>query len=391
MKVLISTFSFPPEKNGVAEASAACAEIFQRKGWSVTVATGRLASPRSAVDWQGTDGHEFAISGTPNFRHFYQGSLQAYRAFLLSRRWDVIFFQGYSWPLDLAVPLLDRLSAKKVLVSHGYGALTWTPVATFPFGLGAFAFSAGRSLRMLRWIKKIDRWIFLSRRTDFRSFYDHWLAQKIRHPGIRVIPNGLDPARRGVGLRFRKDLGIANDILVFLCVGYFSRGKNQQMALRAYRQAGLPNSRLVFIAPEVNSWMDRCQKADSHFTSPAANSGVLWLTNLPRDTTLDSFAACDIYISSSLGEAQPISILEAMRESKPWIAMRAGCISEFPGGFCISSLAEMVSAIRSLASDSCLRSTLGQAGSEAIRTTYSARNFQQAYVKMITELVGESK
>lgn len=392
MKVLISTFSFPPEKDGVAEASATCAHIFRQKGWSVEVATSRTASsPRSSVDWQGFCGHEFAISGTPHFRKSYQGPLQLYRDFLLSGRWDVIFFQGYSWPLDLAAPLLNRLSAKKVLVSHGYGALIWTPVPRFPFGLGALAFSAARSLRMLRWIKKIDRWVFLSPQTDFRSFYDHWLAQKIHHPGIRVIPNGLDPARRGMGSRFRDALGIPKDVLVVLCVGYFSRGKNQRLALEAYRDAALPNSRLIFIAPESNDWMDLCRNIARHIRWLAADMGVLWLTGQSRESTLDAFAGCDIYLSASTGETQPISILEAMRESKPWIAMRAGCISEFPGGVCVSSLQEMVSALRRLAAQPKERDHLGQAGRQAVESKYSTECLDTAYSQLVKQLASEGK
>lgn len=389
MKVLIATFSFPPAKDGVAIASAACAQALRRKGWSVEVATSQLACARSPLDWQGVYGHEFSISGTPHFRDSYRGCLESYREFLLSGQWDVIFFQGYSWPLDIAVPFLERIPAKKVLVSHGYGALVWTPVPRFPFGLGAFAYSVTRSLRMLSWIKKINRWVFLSPQTDLCSFYDHWLAQKIHHPGVRVIPNGLDPTQRGIGCRFRAAFGIPVNVLVFLCVGYFSRGKNQKMALQAYRQAALPNSRLVFIAPECNAWMERCQKADLAHPFPAANSGVLWLTKLSRELTLDSFAASDIYLSSSLGETQPISILEAMRECKPWIALRAGCISEFPGGLCVSSFREMVLAIRRLGTDPEESKNLGQSGRQAVESKYSMDRFDNAYCQLLEELMSE--
>jgi len=389
MKILIATPTFPPDLNGVAEASVACARALQQRGWHVEVVTSKSSTSNHSFYWEGITVHEFAISGTPHFRQSYRGSLDSYREFLLSGQWDVIFFQGYSWPLDLAVPLLDRISAKKVLVSHGYGALIWTPVPKFPFGLGALALSVLRSLRMLRWIKKIDRWVFLSSRTDFCSFYDHWLAQKIHHPGIRVIPNGLDPAARGVGSRFREAFGIPADVLMFLCVGYFSVGKNQKMALQAYRQAGLPDSRLVFIAPECNAWMERCQEADLAHPSPATNSGALWLTKLSREMTLDSFAANDIYLSSSLGETQPISILEAMRECKPWIALRAGCISEFSGGLCVSSLREMVLAIRRLGSNAEVCKTLGRAGRQAVKSKYSKDRLDSAYCQLLEQLISE--
>jgi glycosyltransferase involved in cell wall biosynthesis len=389
MKILVATPTFPPDLNGVAEASAACARALQLRGSHVEVVTSKASTSSHSFQWEGITVHEFAITGTPHFRHYYQGPMDSYCNFLQSRHWDVILFQGYSWPLDLAVPFFDHIPAKKVLVSHGYGALVWTPVPRFPFGLGALTYSVIRSLKMLCWIRKIDRWVFLSPRTDFRSFYDHWLAQKMQHPGVRVIPNGLDPSQRGVRSRFREAFGIPADVLVFLCVGYFSRGKNQKMALQAYRQAALPNSRLVFIAPECNAWMERCQEADLSLPSPAANSGVLWLTKLSREMTLDSFSASDIYLSSSLGETQPISILEAMRECKPWIALRAGCISEFPGGSCVSSLQEMVLAIRRLGTESEECKTLGQAGRQAVESKYSMDRFDSAYCELVEQLMSE--
>jgi glycosyltransferase involved in cell wall biosynthesis len=388
MRLLIATFSYPPNKDGVAMASAACAQALRRQGWTVEVATAtaETSSARLSADGEEIQVHGFGISGSNHFRHPWSGQLDSYRQFLLSGSWDAILFEGYSWPLDLAVPLFDRISAKKILISHGYGALVWTPVSRFPFGLGALAFSAIKSLKMLGWIKRVDRWVFLSHRQDFRSFYDHWLARRVRHPGIVVIPNGLDPEICGDPHRFYRAAGVSGQILIFLCVGYFSRGKNQRFALEAYRDAALPNSRLVFIAPASNEWMATCQTAARGTRWPSPNMGVLWLTGQTREATLDAFAGCDIYLSASVCETQPITLLEAMREAKPWIAMKAGCISELPGGQCVSNKQEMVQAIKKIASDSQLRTKMGQSGRNAIESTYSTKIFENAYCRLINGL-----
>lgn len=389
MRLLLATFSFPPNKDGVAEASAACAQALRAHGWAVDVATAGPASLAPCAEGQGINLHHFDITGTGHVRHPFQGQLALYRQFLLSGCWDIIFFEGYSWPLTLAVPLFDQISARKVVVSHGYGALVWTPVPRFPFGLGALTFSVIQSLKMLHWIRKVDRWVFLSPRADLCSFYDHWLGQKIHHPGIRVIPNGLNPNQRGTGSRFREACGIPADVLVFLCVGYFSRGKNQRFALEAYRDAAVPNSRLVFIAPESNEWMDKCRDVARHVPWSAAHQGVIWLTGQSRESTLDAFAGCDIYLSASTGETQPITLLEAMREAKPWIAMKAGCIPELPGGRCVASRRAMARAIQRLASDRRLCAELGQSGQEAVASKYSAKNFEKAYGELVMSLVNQ--
>jgi hypothetical protein len=88
--------------------------------------------------------------------------------------------------------LLDLIRAKKIVAGHNYGVLQWTPAPKFPYGLAVLAHAVWRSLVMLTWIRKIDRCVFLSPHADLLAFYDHWLAKRARHPGITIIPNGVD-------------------------------------------------------------------------------------------------------------------------------------------------------------------------------------------------------
>ena len=128
MRILIVTFTFPPNKDGVAEAAALGAQAFLERGWEVEVATEPVLPARSSLYWHGMRIHEFSIRGSPYFRDPYRGQVGKYKDFLISGSWDVVIFHAYLWPILLAVPVLDSIRAKKVLVSHGYGALRWTPV-----------------------------------------------------------------------------------------------------------------------------------------------------------------------------------------------------------------------------------------------------------------------
>lgn len=387
MKVLISTFSFPPELNGVAEASSFCAKVFLDQGCQVDIATTPTMPSRESLNWMGAEIREFKIAGTSYFRQPFHGAIADYQSFLREGRWDAVFFQGYSWPLLLAAPLLEHISAKKILVSHGYGALIWFPMSRFPFGLGFWAYSAWKSLRMLRWVKNVDRWVFLSHRRDFGSFYDHLLARLVRHPGITVIPNGVDPAQRGSAAAFRKELHLRPNQLVFLYVGYFSRGKNQIDAVRAFREAKIPNSCLVLIGSEPNTWMEEFKKADLKTASSNDENPVFWLAGKSRRFTLDAFAGCDIYISSSILETQPITILEAMREAKPWVAYPAGCIQEFPGGICVKNKDEMAHAMLTLANSPEKRANLGRLGKHSVQTVFSKDQYARAYLRLLKNVV----
>jgi glycosyltransferase involved in cell wall biosynthesis len=387
MRILVATPTFPPNKDGVSEAAAAGVKAFLDQKWDVDVATEPTSPARTNLDWYGARIYEFPISGSPYFRSPYRGAIGQYSDFLCSGDWDVIIFHSYSWPLYLAVHLLRALPSKKILVSHGYRNLRWFRVSRFPFGLSIWFQNLWKTLRMLFWIRRIDRWVFLHSKSDLNSFFDLWLARIIRHPGIRVIPNGVHSQTGGNPERFRKTLSIDPCTIIFLMVGYYSQGKDQGFAFRAFLNAALPHTALVFIGSEFNQFSERFQS----LTSPSPQeptARVIWLERQTRDFTLDAFAGCDIYVSSSYLETQSIAILEAMAERKPWIARDAGCISEVPGGLCVKSETEMTQAMKTLAQNSDLRSQLGQNGQEAVEKFYNRKMYNDSYCRLVEEVGG---
>ena len=96
MKILISSFTFPPNKDGVSEAAAVMAAGFLEKGWEVEIATSPTEPTRNGFDWCGAKIHEFAIQGNSQRRHSYSGDVGIYRTFLQQGDWDVVICH---WPL----------------------------------------------------------------------------------------------------------------------------------------------------------------------------------------------------------------------------------------------------------------------------------------------------
>jgi glycosyltransferase involved in cell wall biosynthesis len=242
---------------------------------------------------------------------------------------------------------------------------------------------------MLGWLKKIDRLVVLSAHPDLRAFYDHTLANIVNHPGVRTIPNGVDLSYSNVSPRlgrFRQCAGVPPKSMLFLCVANYCLRKDQGFAARAFRQAAIPNSTLVFIGSEFNDSSAAFQAADAHWALPEAPEKIVWLEKQSRETTLDALADCDVFVLSSYWEAQPIAILEAMAENKPWIARNAGCIAEMPGGFCVNSVTGMAQAMRKLAQDSHLRSELGRLGREAVDRLYNRKTFSSSFCRLILEV-----
>jgi glycosyltransferase involved in cell wall biosynthesis len=389
MKILIATPSFRSNKDGVSEAASSQVMAFLAKGWKVDVATEPTSPARKSMDWNGANVFEFPISGSSYFRDPYKGAVVRYCNFLRTGDWDVVLFHSYSWPLYLALPLLDVMPSKKILVSHGFNGLLWTPTSRFPFGLSFVAFSFIQSLFMLRWLKKIDRLVVLSARRDLSAFYDHTLARLINHPGIVTIPNGVDVSYSDVSLRsghFRQSIGAPSTGVLFLCVANYCLRKDQGFAARAFRQASIPGSTLVFIGSELNDSSDKFRKAAASCSLDKDQGKILWLEKQARETTLEALADCDVFVLSSYWEAQPIAMLEAMAERKPWIARNAGCIAEMPGGLCVKSETGMAQAMKTLAYNSDLRLRLGRIGREATETLYNRKIYNDSFCRLVQEI-----
>jgi glycosyltransferase involved in cell wall biosynthesis len=311
-----------------------------------------------------------------------------YATFLKSRDWDVVIFHAYEASLLRALPNLRHMRGKKILVSHGYGALIWEGGPEFPWGLASLLRRAMRSIKMIFWMRYFDRIVYLSEQSDFLGFYDHLIAKITGYKGRRVIPNGIDLAERGnPDSNFRRSHGIPEDAFMLLCVANYSPRKDQGYAARAFRKAAVPGAILVFIGSEFNEHSSRFRTEDEALSPTFQPGNIIWLEKQTRESTLDSHATCDAFLLSAYHEAQPISLLEAMRESKPWIARMAGCIARMEGGICVKTEDEMASSIRLLAKDDNLRERLGKEGFQAVVTRYNRESYIESYRKLVEELV----
>jgi len=390
MKVLVVAFTFPPNKDGVANATAMMVEGFLTRGWDITVLTEETSPKRDSLDWNGARLTEFRYRPPEDGVIEILGMDESYAEYL-AKGWDHIIFHTYVEPLRYSLPLLNSISSSKTIVSHGYGALVWQPAEKFPFGFGQVILGFRDSLRMSRWIKRFDRVVYLSRKADMLGFYDHLIAKLTGYAGRRVIPNGIDLNEHGEDpAGFRKLHGIAPDAFVFLCVANYSPRKDQGYAARAFRQAAIPGSVLVFIGSELNEHSVKFQQADEASSHDSAGN-ILWLERQDRKSTLDAITACDAFVLSARHEAQPIAILEAMRESKPWIARRAGCIDIMEGGICTRSVNAMARAMRRLSGDAGLAKKLGMQGSAAVVTHYNKSGYINSYCELLEELSASRK
>jgi glycosyltransferase involved in cell wall biosynthesis len=387
-RLLILTLFFPPEKNGLSQASFVMAQSFAKRGYEVTVATTQHPE-RNESPIPGVEVVDFAIQCEPGWLRRFSGETDRFTRFLKQDRWDWIVCHGWiEWPFQLSSPLLSGLRAKSVLVSHGFDCHRWTPRWQPPWGLGLWLRRLPSVLQLPWALRRFDWVTFLSARCDLKHYFDRTIACLTGFRRHSVIPNGVDPDTFKVNpSNFRERYGIAPGDFVFLYVAYYSVGKNQGLAARAFRRARLKNATLVFIGGEFNAVSHAFQEQDRQMTADYPDGRILWLEKVPRELTCNAFFECDAFVMTSKLETQPIVLLEAMAAGKPFLSTDVGCAADLPGGVIAHGEKEIAEAMHRLASERDYGHSLGLLGKKAVEETYQMEKVMDSYERLLVKLL----
>ncbi len=366
VQLLITTFTFAPQRNGVADAVGAVALGLTERGHDVTVATAwdpeRVSDPISSLKVE-----EFRLG----LGNDLPEEIARYRHFLANHPADVIICHCWqAWNTDLALPGLRASPARKILVSHGYAAHRWVPHPRFPWGLGRWL----RGLRYVVWSISLwaafDHFVFLSPRRDLNRFIDHLLISIFGPNSYSVIPNGVTSSFLRECPRDLRDDWQAEDRCLFLCVSAFDDAKNQKLALRAFRQARSPGV-FVFVGGKLNEYSHQLEiLAQADGAGDPSAGRVFILQDRGGNFVRRCYAACDVFVLPSRRETQPLTVLQAMAAGRPFISTNVGCVKDLEGGVVVEDEAELSERLAYLSAHPQARELMGSAGREAAGAKY---------------------
>lgn len=394
MRILLTTFTFPPQANGIAESTQAQAFGLAKRGHQVTVATDYDAQ-RNACSWpENVEVREFKVRGWHNLRTGMTGEVQKYQDFLVSHPADILFCNAWqNWATDLAVLVSLRLPAKKVLLSHGFNAHVWPRQKKYPWGLGQWLGGWPYVARLPQMLRAFDHVAFLSERCDWGRFFDHWLASHLMKIPSSVIPVGVWPDLLNQPQpSFREQYGIQSPYLL-LNVGNYCERKNQISALRTFLNLDRQDATLVFIGSEFNDYSDAMQKVCRNLQTgdPACRPRILMLEKLPRTAIYAAYQEADLFVLSARDETQPIVLLEAMSTSVPFVSTDVGCVKELAGGVVVENESAMAQAINRLLDNRDLRRQLGAQGRAAVHAHYSWEKIVARYETLFLALLSSKR
>ncbi len=388
MRILVTSFTFPPQANGVAEAARTQSAGLAARGHEVTVATGFDAARSPEHSPPGVTVRQFKVSGAANIRGGCQGDTAGYGRFIASYGGDIILCNCWQiWTTDVAIQFFPATMARKVIVSHGFAAQIWHPSPRFAWGLGQWLFAQRYVLRLPRMMKAFDRLVFLSPRRDAGRFFDHSVARLFFPGRVSVIPNGVhlsDLEKAGADFRQRWNIGAK---YLLLNVAYYSPLKNQLATLRDFMRSNRPDATLVFIGSEFNDYSAKMKALYESSRAEFPRAQVLFLEKVPRQTINAAYRAADVFILSSTQETQPLAILDAMACGVPFISTNVGCVTDFPGGWVVPSGGRTTRAIHRLLDDPGLRRQLGEQGRAASLAKYDWKQVLNSYERLFAGLL----
>lgn len=208
---------------------------------------------------------------------------------------------------------------------------------------------------------------------------------------LRLIPYGLParPAADKVAARaaLRQRLDLPPDALLLGLVCRLLDWKGVQDAIEAFAliHAGLPDAHLIVAGDGPYRATLEAQAA-----APGIAPRVHFLGWQPQTAAI--FAGLDVFLVPSHREGFGIVTLEAMNESTPVIASRAGALPEIivdgETGLLVppKSPERLADAMRALASDPARREAMGEAGQRRLRETFTAEKMVDATAALYEEL-----
>jgi glycosyltransferase EpsD len=160
--------------------------------------------------------------------------------------------------------------------------------------------------------------LILMNQEDLGSAKRYKLADKIEFTlGMGVDPQQYPKLTDLQKAQEREAIGIAGEDVVFLCVGEFSKRKNQRQVLAAFAQLNrrLPNTVLIFagggeLLPETK-FMAKGLELDNRaiFCGHVGDMGRL-------------YAISDVLVTASYSEGLPFCVMEALLSGLPVVASR---------------------------------------------------------------------
>lgn len=339
MKILITVDSYYPDKNGVQNVTQYQAEGLVDLGHEVTV----IASNNHGkyVNFEKYNGVNIVRVDAYNKNMFHFGNKEQYKRLVIEKanQCDVMMNVCLqSFAADWILPILSEINCKKILMLHGIHNFSWNKN-----DLTSWKSFLKKILRNIRWgefyftqwkyIVKYDKVIHLHEKD-----YSYKYFTKRNFTRNTVIYNAVEDC---FFEKHKKENVIIN-------VASFNSNKNQMLALECFYEANTADFKLILIGLPQNSYYQNLVRRKNELDLKYGKKEVEIYVNLDRDKTKKNIYSSKIYLLTSILEAFPISLIEAMASGASYVSTNVGIVRYLQGGYVVDSRKEMITALEKM-------------------------------------------
>lgn len=368
MRILHTVQMYDPVVGGSEEVVKQLSERLTSRGHQVTVAT-RPDPRRKSTVIKGVKVAEFDIRGNSVFG--LHGNVAAYQEFLRRGQFDVMMnYAAQIWSTDIALPMLEVLSYKKVFVPCGYSGLYDVHYKQY--------FS-----KLPDYLKLYDRLIYLSPNYQDSKFGEtHQLTNGV------VIPNAASEDEfTSPTVGFRKKYGITTKYMLLSVANHYP-AKGHGFVINSWKKLHRSDVTLVIIGdvhdrfPYLQSCYARC------LLSARLNRNVKILSHVPRQDVVSAYADADIFVFGSSIECSPLVIFESMAAGTPFVTTNCGSVNDLASfGHIINSPTEMAETVNTLLNNQELRDSEGHKARQEWQRNYTWEHITDQYERLYRTLV----
>lgn len=378
-RILIATYTFPPEEGGVSMAAYEMAHSLSAMGWDIHVVTRQPDLPENPSHAECCSVTVLSDSLTGD-----SARLKEYlNAFLKDLQPDFIIYHSWSdWCRKELMAYAREAGIPFLLRSHGmptnlrsYFRLDYPPFFGMRKWLCSF-FQIRRDILNVSRESPLNHLVFLdSYGTPFKSF-DYYYTSRLSLSNCICIPNTFPALEPGAPF-FREKYGLSH-ASVFTCPASACNTKRQLLFIRHVKRTKLQNIIFLFLVPQRNSYVKQMEQAiggDPRFRI---------LYNLPRPEVEAAIMESTAVFLYSYQEQQPLCLLEAMSCGIPWFAPDVGAVSTLKGGIVLKKVspATLEKAVLSL-TDEKIREQLGREGLQQWQSHYAPGVVYKQWEKLL--------
>lgn len=340
-RILISTFTYPPADNGVANSVYLQAQMILRLGYSVDVLTAGSTYTESKEN--NVSVIRFPVTGRGRLLSPHKGAISELNSYLSKHSWDIVLMNCWqAWSTNCLIDYFIKHLRKERLYLISHGVSTNSNYHVFPLNLiRRILWWPYKAFAIQKYLRLITGLVVLRDYYDNDRFFDYKKARQLHVP-VKIIPNvaRFNPNKlKRPSIRF-SDKELASGFI--LSVGNYSHEKNEFFVLKAYKDSRLTDIPFIIVGHKYNGYsaklMDYANKwklSNVHFCERLSKEEIDWL-----------YKHATIFLYGSKIDCLPMVILDSLASKTLCISTDVGCVRSLDGVVIVASIEEMALQLR---------------------------------------------